>query len=521
MEQLLHPLTDDFRSAFSSSPYETLAVISTPFDQYALGPEWPALRSRYLRALEARQARDGSWGSDQHGDFVPDRVITTLAALLAFARHGSLAPEAYARAAAYLQRSIPQSLEIADAKKPIAYESLLTQLLMRLEQRHEILARPLLDSLVALRDTRLARKKELLVRGRGTIHSILDAIPKDGPDWNTIATFQESDGSMGIYPSSTAALLSHLAPDAPAHQHGTAYLREAMRPDGSFPPFYPSMEFERWWSILALVQSPLRSRIRLPASLTSDVPEHGIAVAPTFSLPDVDTASMKAAALLALGYPVSLRYLHAFYRNGVFECYEHEHRISPSANIHALMAIVAAMAAERKPEDERYHVMAVTSTDYLLETLGTRGHFEDKWHLSDLYTTAHAVELFVDMLALSSSPWRRTVIEHVRGKLHDLQHYLLEHQRSDGGFGFRRTSTVEETGYATRALCSANARAMAEVPTNRLLHAGEYLRANSADHDPPLWLGKTLYRSPVIADAQRISALAWVSSATKPGPSKA
>lgn len=513
LEALLHLLTsDDFHCGFAVSPYETLAVASAPFDQTALGPEWPRRRAEFLSAFEREQASDGSWGSDRYGDFAPDRIITTLAALAAYDRHRGLDAERRNRAVRSLREQIPAALTISAAKKPIAFEALLVELLTQAHRRgYAIIEAAHLEALVRLRDDRLHRKRDLLTRGRGTIHSILDTIPPEGLDWQRVSDFQESDGSMGIYPSSTAALLANLPKDSPAFERGAAYLRGAMRPDGSFPPFHPSGEFERWWSLLALAQSPLRSRIRLPTWLSCELPKQGISVAPSFSLPDVDTTSMKAATLLTLGHPVDLDFLHAFYRGGVFECYQYEDRVSPSANVHALMAIVAA--AKLRPEiiTPEYTTMMATALRYLLDALGDSDHFQDKWHLSDIYTTAHAAELFADMLSSPALPGAPVLVGHVRAKLERMARYLLENANADGGFGCRRTSTVEETGYVVRALCVLAEHGLVEVPERLLVRAGIYLQIHEANDDPPLWLGKTLYRSPVITTSQQLSAQSWLS----------
>jgi hypothetical protein len=42
----------------------------------------------------------------------------------------------------------------------------------------------------------------------------------------------------------------------------------------------------------------------------------------------------------------------------------------------------------------------------------------------------------------------------------------------------------------------------------RLARAAAFLGSHAADDDPPLWIGKTLYRSSVITRGQRLSALA-------------
>lgn len=502
---------DGFQCGFAPSLYETLAVVVSPFDKAGLGPEWPATSERHVRRLAQTQNAGGFWSSDDRIASVPDRIITTLIALAALHSTPSFDPTLAERAIHYLQQHVPAALTAPESQKTIAFDSLVAELLLEHQLRgRQILPGALLEKLVLLRDTKLQSKRYLLTSRRGTIHSVLDAISSASIDWPAVGELQESDGSMGIYPSSTAALLTHLPETSPAFERGVAYLRNAMDAQGAFPPFYPSAEFERWWALLALSQSPLLAKLRLPDALVRDIPHDGISVAATFSLPDVDTASMKAATLLTAGYPVDLGFLERFYRHGVFECYEYENRLSPSANVHALMAIVAKVKAGGGAPGPVHERMLKKALGYLLEVIGPDDHLQDKWHLSALYTTSHAIELFVELLALGMLDDDMTLKQAIQSKLPDLLSYVISCQSSDGGMGAEGPSTVEETGYGVRALCVAEASGVCVAPAEEMARAGDFLAACSVEDDPPLWLGKTLYRSPLIAHAQQISASAWL-----------
>ncbi|MFE5947564.1 hypothetical protein [Streptomyces sp. NPDC056480] len=499
---------EHFSGALAPSLYETLAVIACLHSTRGFG-EWSesSIRSA-LSDVIAKQSPEGWWGSDPRVPFLPDRVITTLAALDAADVHGMLPDAVFQRARQFLVQFAVPSLDSRENKKPIAYDALTAELLVRLATRgRPILGQDQLAGIAARCRSAIEGKIPLLLGAPGTIHSSLDALGSTDVDWHAVARFQGEDGSMGSYPSSTAALLRNVPAGSQPALGALRYLAGAMNDRGEVPPFFPSEEFERWWVLLALAQSPLRERCLVPGIDAGGVPPQGLAVSSRFALPDVDTAAMKAATLLSLGYSVSLDFLDRFHVDGVFVCYENERRTSPSANIHAAMAIALAPLQHYTAERAR---MLANSLSPVVQAIEEDGFVEDKWHLSDIYSTAHAIELFI-ILASMSNPIPGMRGKHLKELMITCIKYVLSLHHDDGGFGIG-VSTVEESGYALRALCMARISGLCDIPDMALVAAGRFLEGASEESDPPLWMGKTLYRSPLIAGAQRVSARAWLSA---------
>ena len=361
-------------------------------------------RARYLDHLLARQMDDGSWQEDARHLYLPDAMISTSSALLALLTNGWVTPDSdvVGKGLAFLARNLLPALHMEDEKKPIGFEAILTDHLNRLVVLTPALAidGQLLAGITHKVHARLASKLDYLHQTRITLHSVLDAFigQADLVDWSTLAKFQEADGSMGIYASSTIALLEHLDPACPAYQKGLAYLQAALGPALALPPFFPSDAFEIWWALYHLADLPLKRLatmvLKNAPHLLTPVPTEGIAVTETFSLPDVDTTAMKLASLLFLGQQPAIDSLDAFQTQGVYQCYQYEKRLSPSANVHALMALVLKAEQDRILPDP-VRVQIVAGLEYLLAELDDKDHLVDKWHLSDLYVTCHATELFI------------------------------------------------------------------------------------------------------------------------------
>lgn len=498
-----------FQTGFAPSLYETLYVHGTQLPSSSVSVQWLKHSATLLDDVRKAQHLDGFWGTDDRINYVPDRILTTLVALRALDQHQMLTYEQLAAAIDYLSTTIPHYLSADTDKKLIAFDPLVIEFLVQLHRRGINIPLPMpLDTLYYYRNDRLSRKMSSIYDRHVTIHSTLDAIETvPNMDWEKIVQYQERDGSMGIYASSTAAMVAQLSPDDPRFITLIDYLNEAMTGNGEFYPFYPSADFERWWALLAIASSPLAPELK-KVPLDTSMPVEGISVAESFSLPDIDTASMKATTLLLLGYDTPLDFLDSFYSNGVFMCYENEQRTSPSANIHALMVLAAWSQINRAPVPSRYQLQFRSTLDYVLNALEDRDYYEDKWHLSDLYTTTHAGELFVSLLSLdhlSDEHYNR-----IRDALDRILGFVLRTRQSDGGFGTEGLSTVEETGYVARLLCMGMHHGSINPDPDILHGAQAFLKSADVRNDPPLWLGKTLYQSLPIAEAQQVSALSWL-----------
>jgi hypothetical protein len=473
----------------------------------------------YLDHLLDSQLEDGSWREDPDIFYLPDAVISTTSAILALLVNGKVEKHAPAvqNGLHFIAQHITELLQFRDEKKTIGFEAILIEHLTRLSLLG--ISLPIdnnaLHFLNQKKWAKIATKLDYLYNTNVTLHSVMDAFntQSDIIDWDKIARFQEPNGSMGIYGSSTVALLEHSEPDSSVFYKGIAYLEAAMLNRSGLPPFFPSDAFEVWWALYHLADSPLSQqvdeRIQNATHLLSKVPPKGIAVTADFSLPDVDTTAMKLASRLFLDHDVDVQSLSAFRAGDVYQCYQFEKRISPSANLHALMALV--LKSEQNPAAASQLVPSLTNgLRFLLEDIGDNGYLVDKWHLSNLYTTCHAIELFIE---LENTPIIVQIHDKMRDemncKLLEMLQYILSQRNMDGGWGEMGYSTVEETGYVVRALSKAHIANIIDI-TPLIEPAHTYLANHSWQEDIPLWIGKTLYKSKIITQAVQLSALAWL-----------
>ncbi|HEX6972314.1 MAG TPA: hypothetical protein VF234_08855, partial [Limnochordia bacterium] len=171
--------------------------------------------------------------------------------------------------------------------------------------------------------------------------------------------------------------------------------------------------------------------------------------------------------------------LARFERPDGFACFEGERNPSVSTNVHVLEALNKAPPA---PEVGRLREKAIA---FLKETQGDDGCWIDKWHISPLYTTGHAVIALLDgapELAARGLRW------------------LVAAQNRDGSWG--SPGTDEETAYAVQALAhallrapSSGERAVGADAMRQAIRAGAGFlthRLECSDY-PELWVGKGLY----------------------------
>ena len=317
---------------------------------------------------------------------------------------------------------------------------------------------------------------------------------------------------MGIYASSTIALLEHLDPACPAYQKGLAYIQAALGPSLALPPFFPSNAFEIWWALYHLADSPLKRMVtmalRNAPHLLTPVPGEGIAVTENFSLPDVDTTAMKLASLLFVGQKTAIDSLDAFETQGVYQCYQFEKRLSPSANVHALMAIVLKAEQEQiLPDPYRVNRHRPGIPAGRAGRQGSPGG-----QVASLRSLRHlpchgAIHSHRGILHRGENP--RPIRHKMYAKTLDMLQYTLAQLCPDGGWGDAVVSTVEETGYAVRALAKAHLAGIIDIRP-LIETARSYLRTHDPADDIPLWIGKSLYKSPIITQALQLSAFAWL-----------
>ncbi|MFS8116525.1 terpene cyclase/mutase family protein, partial [Rhizobium jaguaris] len=189
---------------------------------------------------------------------------------------------------------------------------------------------------------------------------------------------------------------------------------------------------------------------------------------------DADDTAVVLCVLRLAGRDPAVDALRQFETGGLFVTFPGERNASVSTNIHALHAL--RLLGKR----------AAGTSAYVEATRNPHGLWDnEKWHVSWLYPTAHALAA----LAQGKQQWRD---ERALAA-------LLQAQRDDGGWGAGRASTFEETAYALFALHVMDGR---EEPIGRariaqvVARALEWMLARHAAHrlpQTPLWIGKELY----------------------------
>jgi hypothetical protein len=85
--------------------------------------------------------------------------------------------------------------------------------------------------------------------------------------------------------------------------------------------------------------------------------------------------------------------------------------------------------------------------------------------------------------------------------------WILKTQNSNGGWGFYRVATAEETAYCLQAL-SLWRKAGGKVLGGRIEQGMRWLRSHTEPPYPPRWIGKSLYCPELLVQSVILSALA-------------
>ncbi|MER9280460.1 hypothetical protein [Mesorhizobium sp. M0522] len=432
--------------------------------------------------LIAQQQADGGWGS---ADFPLFRHAPTWAALLTLQRADPLpgAADAVQAATRFLERQPDPYAHAVPEDAPIGAELILPQLCGEAASLLGGVAFPRHPALLPLRQARLVKLGAVatLPSGHPLLHS--------WEAWGTSPTTAcpDDDGSIGISPAATAAWRAHAVTQGstPQVERADAYLQAASRAtrsgiEGVVPNVWPINVFEPCWSLYTLHLAGLFAHPALAeavqvivAQLDARLGVRDLGPALHFAA-DADDTAVAMCVLRLAGRDPAVDALRHFEIGELFVTFPGERNASVSTNIHALHALRML----GKP--------AAGTSAYVEANRNPHGLWNnEKWHVSWLYPTAHAVAA----LAQGKPQWRD---ERALAA-------LLQAQRDDGGWGAGRASTFEETAYALFALHVMDG---SEEPTGRrriaqaVARALEWMLARHAAHglpQTPLWIGKELY----------------------------
>jgi halimadienyl-diphosphate synthase len=459
-----------------------------------LGDIAPDLSNPAMEWLSENQLCDGSWGAAEP-KYYHDRVISTLAAMLALTRRGRRSQDRHQiekglGALEQINSHATKGLMADPNGATIGFELIVPTLVAEAEnigiiKQHK---ERILGRLEGLRKIKLEKMKGLKINRNVTMAFSAEMAGLDKQDLLDVDRLQEDNGSVGHSPSASAYFATDIRPgDARSLQ----YLRQVSSANGSVPDLLPFEIYEKSWILwnLALVDSLDHETLALfqphldylHASWNS---QKGVGLSRGYSVPDGDNTCVTFDLLTRFNRPVAISGLLSFNEDDHFRCYDLEANSSISVNIHALGAL-------RNIGYKPSHPTTKKILHFLEQNQTSGGYWFDKWHISPYYTTSHAILACVnyyDELIMPAIDW------------------ILKTQRSDGSWGFY-LPTAEETAYCIQALAILKKKGK-KVPPELLNKAVEWLKYHAEPPYPLFWIGKGLYAGELVVRSAILSAVA-------------
>jgi halimadienyl-diphosphate synthase len=454
--------------------YDTawLAQISAEHDSRV--PAFPEA----LSWLGQNQNQDGSWGAEV--EYVHDRVISTLAAILALAEWSEDGRD---------ERAIERGLSYIWAKadrlerehETIGFEVILPTLLKKGQELGLAFPWSVFERYERMRDEKMAKIPRDIRYSRNITLAFSLEFMGDDFDIEKARDIQESDGSVAVSPSATAYLLTKWPDNATARRYITDV---ATTYGGKAPQVFPFDIFETAWSLWNLLLADIAYHQQFARHVKNLKmlwdKGAGVGYSSNHSVPNADDSAMVFRVLRLAGLNPDPGPLYQFEREDYFICYSFERNPSIGTNIHVLEAL--------KGVDEFRAGKLVK----WLRTVQVDGRYwADKWHTSPYYATAHAIIALIGTdhnLAQSAVQW------------------ILDTQRPDGCWGYYHESTAEETAYCLQAL-SMHDRYVEPVDREVFAQGRQGLLAFRGEM-PALWIGKCLYTPVRVVKSAICSALA-------------
>jgi len=439
-----------------------------------------------LEWIRQSQHPDGSWGSEI--EYYPDRIISTLAALVALMEHRSRLRNgrAIGRGLAYLERVWPLVKRVPHLT--VGFEVIVPTLL----EEGSRLGLPLNGWMTEAQRLRLERLRRIppamIYSPKSAISFSLEFLGNHLDVARARETLLLPNGSIANAVASTAYFAAQTRDEVPL-----AYLSYLVRSyRGISVPFgYPFEVYEKNWVIYNLYQAGLVEHV-----LSFVIPhleylyqawqEQGLAFSTESPLQDLDDTAVGYLLLKKNGFEVDPKVFAFYERDTHFECYPYEMDASIGANAHVLEALTAFPHPRQEGVKEK--LLA-----YLQSQKVQGAYWFDKWHVSPYYATTQVI--------FAVAPLDRSLVESsVR--------WIERTQRQDGGWGFYGFTTVEETALALQGLL-AYARAGGKVSTETIRRGAFYLlRGVEMDEElPALWIAKGLYCPPLVVRSILLSAM--------------
>ena len=475
---------DKLNGYLGADAYSTAWVGMVPSMDNPNEPEWESAVA-YLRSS---QLGDGGWGEPEIL-YAYERTISTLAAIQALLTwsKGGIQTEARVRKGLNALRTYAKQLP-GEPFAPVGFELLLPSFIENLQEFSDELPLGDWDLVVS----KLYHKKLEALRGL--------KIDYDNPRawWFSLELLPierlaqldnrilNDDGSIQTSVAATAAFLraKRLAgDDVPQAANFLNHVIEMG--NGSVPFSSPAENFERVWGVDNFRRIGLHPQDPMIMSVIEMIDDAwhrghpGLSSSNSFDVNDGDDTFLGLGILNWADIEVDIQPALDFWSEDHFRSYMDEADTSISANIHALEAL-------RLQRGLPYRHYAETVTGWLRAHMGSDIPFHDKWHLSPLYTAAHALHATIN--------WDQIIVDRCLD-------FILSSQFDNGGWGWFGTPTLEETSHCVIALGYVSKYQGFEVD-DALRRAATYL-ASRAEMKPVerLWIGKTLFRPEGVLEA--------------------
>ncbi len=447
------------------------------------GKRWDAF-PRCVGWLERNQHEDGSWGGALPHNH--DRVISTLSAVLALTEKPGwerVHRHRIRRAESFLWEAIPRLKD--DPCETIGFELVFPEMMREAEKRGMALPYSAAEKYEQMREKKLSLIPSLdVIYGDGaSVAYSLEGLG-DSLDTQRAKKMRLVDGSVLTSPSATAFLLRKV--DRPeAWRYMYRVYRQSW--DGGITPQYPAEMFEILWTVYNFLNA------RIPSGehyldhidhVLASIKDRGVSWTGLTSLTEADDTAMALKILNEFNCPADASVLEKYERDEFFSCFDFEMNPSVSTNIHVLDAVKDMENYPRREE------VVEKILRFLKKDLGVSGYWQDKWHISPFYATAHGV----------------IAVEDVDPELAERAvNWIISKQRGDGGWGLYR-STAEETALALQALFSFSEKVDMIDPAVIGNGLG-WLVENESFSREELWVAKGLYTPLVVVDSLVVSVL--------------
>jgi halimadienyl-diphosphate synthase len=452
------------------------------------------LSNHALAWLSENQLSDGSWGAATP-NYYHDRIISTLAAMLALMRRGRRSHdrkqiEDGLLALDRITRGATRGLQADPNGATVGFEMIAPTLVEEAEALGIIKQQKdrILGQHSRMRTKKLEMLKGLKINRHLTHAFSSEMAGSDGQHILDIDNLQEINGSVGNSPSATAYYaLSLRRGDVKA----LAYLKKHIDLDGGAPNVAPFDIFEPAWVLwnLSLLNQPDEKLLdlykpHLDKLLANWQPGKGIGHASEYTPKDSDDSALVYELLSRFGYPVDIGSVLSYEEEAYFRCFSLEANPSTSANIHVLGALKSAGFDSKHPSISKV-------LNFLRNNRIDKRFWFDKWHASPYYPTSHAIIAahgLDEELCLDAMSW------------------IVETQNPDGSWGYYQKPTGEETAYCLQALLYWEKKG--EKVLRRRIDMGlAWLIENQTPPYPPLWIGKGLYSPEHVVQSAILSVL--------------